>query len=209
MKKESIFLADDHPLLLKGLQDYLTEQGFEVCGTANNGISAYHSIIKLKPAIAILDIEMPGMDGMEIVEKLKGSNTAIIIITIHKDSSIIRQALKLGVKGYLLKEYALKEIDRCITEVLKGNSFYDQTLQELISSISEKPEDTRLSPSEKKILNLVAQQMSSREIASLLCISDKTVEKHRSNIIRKLGLPQSQNSLLTWALMNRDEITGK
>ena len=204
----TIFIADDHPLLLMGLKEYLHQYDFNIVGTATNGISAYHSIIKLKPDIAILDIEMPDLNGIEIAEKIKNNQVEVklIFITIHREPSIINKALQLGVKGYLLKEYALEEIKKCIEQVVLNHTFFGRDLnfsQE--NAVDGNPID-RLSPSERKILRLIAQEKNTKLISTLLFISEKTVEKHRSNIIRKLDLPQTKNSLLMWALQHKEDL---
>lgn len=208
MRGKTILLADDHPLILKGLHDFLVKEGFNVISCETKGIHAYNKIINLKPAIAIIDIEMPDMGGLEIAEKLVNQKikTSIIFNTVHKENSIIQRALELGVKGYLLKEYALDEIIECILTVSNDKTYFGKDLAKIPESTNEEIFMGKLSPSEIKILRLIAQENNTKDIAERLFIAEKTVEKHRSNIIRKLGLPQTRNSLLIWSLQNKEEL---
>lgn len=202
MNKKTIITADDHPLLLKGLNDFLLEKKYNVIGSGNNGREAYNLITKKNPEIAILDIQMPFMSGLEIAKNCKanGMSTKIILITLHKERELFQKAQDLNIFGYILKEFALEEIENCINTVSKGEHYYSPKILELLAE--EFPNDgslTILTPSEKKILKLIAKDKTNKEIASLLFISYRTVEKHRSNIINKLKLEPKTNSLLIWA----------
>ncbi|GHC42765.1 response regulator [Ulvibacter litoralis] len=202
MNKHSIITADDHPLLLKGLNDFLLEKKYNVIGSGNNGREAYNLITKMDPDIAILDIQMPYMSGLEIAKNCKtnGLNTKIVLITLHKERDLYQKAQDLNIFGYILKEFALEEIENCINTVSSGEHYYSPKIMELLAD--DIPEDsalTDLTPSEKKILKLIAKDKTNKEIASLLFISYRTVEKHRSNIINKLKLEPKTNSLLIWA----------
>lgn len=208
MKQESIIIADDHPLLLKGLEDFLVEKGYNIIGTCLDGREAYNLITKLKPNIAILDIQMPFMSGIEIAKKCQNNQlkTKIVLITFHKEKDLYYKAKELKIFGYILKEFALDEIENCLKTVSEGNPFFSPKIMELLS-INDSPvgELESLTPSEKKILRLIAKDKTNKEIASLLFISHRTVEKHRSNIITKLNLEPKTNSLLIWAKENRDQ----
>lgn len=202
MNKKTIITADDHPLLLKGLNDYLLEKKYNVIGSGNNGREAYNLIIKVNPEIAILDIQMPYMSGLEIAKNCKanGLKTKIVLITLHKERELFQKAQDLNIFGYILKEFALEEIENCINTVSKGEHYYSPKILELLAE--EFPNDgilNLLTPSEKKILKLIAKDKTNKEIATLLFISYRTVEKHRSNIITKLKLEPKTNSLLIWA----------
>lgn len=202
MKNPTIITADDHPLLLKGLNDFLIEKKYNLIGSGNNGKEAYNLITKENPDIAILDIQMPFMSGLEIAKKCKtnGLNTRIVLITLHKERELYQKAQDLNIFGYILKEFALEEIENCINTVSNGDPFFSPKIIELLAD--EFPKDGllwKLTPSEKKILKLIAKDKTNKEIASLLFISYRTVEKHRSNIITKLKLEPKTNSLLIWA----------
>jgi DNA-binding NarL/FixJ family response regulator len=204
MKNVTLLIADDHPLLVKGLSDFLSSQGFEVLACETNGIKTFHQIVKLKPQIAILDVEMPDMTGTQIMEKVSSLQlpTRVIFNTIHRDQSLVKKAYESGVKGFLLKEYEMEEIVICIEEVMKGRHYYGRLSIDGLNG--ETSPESALTPSEIKILRYIGREYSTREIADKLFIAEKTVEKHRSNIIRKLGLPPRKNSLLVWALSNVD-----
>jgi DNA-binding NarL/FixJ family response regulator len=202
MNKDSIITADDHPLVLKGLNDFLLEKKYNLIGSGNNGRDAYKLIIEEKPDIAILDIQMPYMSGLEIAKscKINGLATKIVLITFHKERELYQKAQDLNIFGYILKEFALEEIENCIDTVSQGKRYFSKKIIETLAG--ESPIDAflrELTPSEKKILKLIAKDKTNKEIASLLFISYRTVEKHRSNIITKLKLEPKTNSLLIWA----------
>ena len=212
MKKTtpSIIIADDHPLLLKGLSDFLVEKGYNLVGSGKDGREAYNLIIQEQPDIAILDIQMPYMSGIEIAQKCRSQNidTKIVLITLHKEKELYQKAKELNIFGYILKEFALEEIETCIQTVKTGKPFFSTKLKELIGVVLIEDSDlSKLSPSEKKILKLIAQDKTNKEIGSQLFISYRTVEKHRSNIITKLSLEPKTNSLLIWAKENQSKLT--
>tara|TARA_R110002072_G_scaffold142804_1_gene288275 strand:- start:57898 stop:58530 length:633 start_codon:yes stop_codon:yes gene_type:complete len=209
MKELSIITADDHPLLLKGLNDFLLEKKYNVIGYGNNGREAYNLITKENPDIAILDIQMPYMSGLEIAKKCKsnGIETKIVLITLHKERELYQKAQDLNIFGYILKEFALEEIENCIKTVTTGNHYFSPKIKELLGdNMLENTSLSGLTPSEKKILKLIAKDKTNKEIASLLFISYRTVEKHRSNIITKLNLEPKTNSLLIWAKEHQDQL---
>lgn len=119
-----IIIADDHPLMLKGTSDFVISLGHKVLGIYTNGIEAYNNILIKFPDLAILDISMPGMDGLEIAKQLgvSKSKTKIILLTMHKELSFFKEAQQHGVKGYLLKDFALEELAICIENVSKGDN---------------------------------------------------------------------------------------
>ncbi|MEM6720845.1 MAG: response regulator transcription factor [Bacteroidota bacterium] len=209
-KKITIVTADDHPMLLKGLTEELTTNGYNVIGQATNGIQALELIIKLKPAIALLDIDMPVLTGFEVIKmaREKGAKTKFIILSFHKESYYIVQAKAFQIDGYLLKEDTFFEIEHCINEVLNGNVYFSKSIddQPLQNASEELKRLNLLTLSETKILKLIAQEISNQEIADTLSVSIRTIEKHRSNIIEKLGLKKGNNVLTNWALLNRNVI---
>src|SRR5690606_7169887 len=187
----SIIIADDHPLLLKGLNDFLVEKGYNIVGSGRDGREAYNLIVQKNPDIAILDIQMPFMSGIEVAQKCKSNSipTRIVLITLHKETELYQKAKELNIFGYILKEFALEEIELCIQKVKEGEPFFSSKIKEAI--VGQTMDDEKLNsltPSEKKILQMIAQDKTNREIASELFISHRTVEKHRSNIIVKLDL---------------------
>ncbi|WP_339695601.1 response regulator transcription factor [uncultured Marixanthomonas sp.] len=209
MNTQTIITADDHPLLLKGLNDFLLEKKYNIIASAHNGRDAYNIIAKEKPSIAILDIQMPFMSGIEIARKCKENliATKIVLITLHKEKELYLKAQELNIFGYVLKEFALEEIENCINTVTRGDKYFSPKIKELLDEILFSDSALNaLTPSEKKILKLIAKDKTNKEIASLLFISHRTVEKHRSNIISKLDLEPKTNSLLIWAKENHDKM---
>ena len=205
----SIIIADDHPLLLKGLSDFLIEKGYNLVGSGKDGREAYNLITKKNPDIAILDIQMPYMSGLEIAQQCKGLDldTKIVLITLHKEKDLYQKAQELNIFGYILKEFALEEIENCIKTVTEGAPFFSDKIKELIGVVFvDDGELNTLTPSEKKILKLIAQDKTNKEIASQLFISYRTVEKHRSNIITKLNIEPKTNSLLIWAKEHHEKL---
>ncbi|MAP80242.1 MAG: DNA-binding response regulator [Aequorivita sp.] len=206
--KISIVIADDHPMVLKGLYNEFNENNYNVVGKAKDGMQALEEIVTHKPVIALLDIDMPLLTGFEVIKiaKEKGIDTKFIILSFHKESEYISKAQVLQINGYLLKEDSFSEIERCINAVLKDETYFSSSFSP--SSISNASEELiklkRLTPSEKTILKLIAKQLSSNQIAEQLYVSVRTVEKHRSNIILKLNLEShTANALSIWANSNR------
>ena len=204
--KPSIIIADDHPLVLKGLYDFLIEKNHNVVGSATNGKEAYELIIKHNPDIAILDIRMPYKSGIEITEACISNNikTKIVLITFEKSAQLYHQAKALNVSGYILKEFALSEIENCLTAIENNNPFYSPEIEEFMLTQEDVIGISILTPTEKKILKLIAQNKTAKEIGVILFTSSRTVEKHKSHIINKLNIESYQNSLLIWAKENQD-----
>lgn len=202
-----LVIADDHPLLLKGLQDELEANHYNIVACASDGGEALENIMSHKPDMALLDINMPLLTGFEVVKEAiaKGTETKFIILSFHDESDYIAQALSIGVKGYLLKEDSFQEIDRCIDTVMRGGEYLSNSLDNsILRSTSESLASLKfLTPSELTILKQIADRKTTHEIAESLSISRRTVEKHRSNIISKLTIPKGTNSLTHWALMNK------
>lgn len=202
MSANSIIIADDHPLLLKGLHDFLVEKKYNIVGSAKNGEEAYKLILEKSPEIAILDIQMPFMSGIDIAKKCGEIKwkTKIVLITLHKEKELYQKAKDLNIYGYILKEFALEEIENCIKTVSAGQQYFSGQMMDMLGVKPLKDSSlSLLTPSEQKILRLIAKDKTNKEIAALLFISYRTVEKHRSHIIQKLCLEPKTNSLLIWA----------
>ncbi len=204
-----IFNADDHPILRKGLSDLINQtEGLEWMGSAENGREALEKIKAIKPDIAILDIEMPFMNGLDVAKELMQTKlpTKFILLTLFKDQAFLNRALDIGIKGYLLKESSEKEILECIQFVHQGKPYVNSSMTQHIFTKKESQTDLLniLSAHEVNILKLIARQKTSSEIADMLFISPKTVSNHRSNISKKLNLSGKQNGLLKWAIENRN-----
>jgi len=206
--KIKILVADDHPMLLKGLRNELIEQKYNVLEGAHNGAKALELIVSQSPDIAILDINMPLLSGFEVIKKCQEASisTRFIILTSYKEKGFVLKAKKLNIAGYLLKDEPFFEIKKCIQAALKGTFYSSNVFNDVFSNeISPQIEKIKfLSPSERTIIRLIAQEKSSKEIAELLTISYRTVQKHRSNIIAKLDLSSDSDALSIWALNNKE-----
>jgi two-component system, NarL family, nitrate/nitrite response regulator NarL len=206
--KIKILVADNHPMLLKGLRNELIDQNYNVLEAANNGAKALEIIVSQVPDIAIIDIEMPLLSGFEVIKKAKEAKAAtrFIILTSYKEKGFVLKAKKLNISGYLLKDEPFIEIKRCIQAVLNGKFYSSKIFNEVLDNeVSPQLEKIKyLSPSERTIIRLIAQEKSSKEIAELLTISYRTVQKHRTNIIAKLDLPSDSDALSIWAHKNKE-----
>jgi DNA-binding NarL/FixJ family response regulator len=202
----TLVVADDHPLLLCGLVGQLKEYNYNVIGTAENGAQALTKIMELQPTIAILDEEMPMLTGFEVIQKCKEQQVAtkFIILTSHKEKAFIYKAKKLNISGYILKDEPFTEIHNCIQSVSKGTPYFSAVFNNVFNDeVAPQLQILKLlSPSERTIVRLVAQEKSSKDIAELLSLSARTIEKHRSNIINKLGLAKEKDILTIWAKEN-------
>ncbi|MDY2588498.1 response regulator transcription factor [Winogradskyella aquimaris] len=209
-KQITLVVADDHPMLLKGLVEELKDFNYVVLASVSNGAMALEKIISLKPMIAILDIEMPLLNGFEVIKKCREKNisTKIIILTSHKERGFIFQANKLNIKGYIMKDEPFIEVHRCIQNVYKGDTYFSSVFSNLMDiDLSQELNKIKfLTPSERTIVRLLAQGLNSKKIGEQLSISPRTVEKHRANIITKLQLPSSRDALASWVNENKEII---
>lgn len=209
MKKDiKILVADDHPLLLKGLLQEFREYGYHHLIAAENGAQALELLKTETPTIAILDIEMPLLTGFEVIAKAQSLHltTKFVILTSHKEKAFIIRAKQLNLDGYLLKDEHFSEMNNCIQTILKNEHYFSKTFETIFQEhvVPELSKLNYLSPSERTILRMVAQKMSSKEIAEIINISHRTVQKHRTNIITKLGLSQERDALVIWTQENKE-----
>jgi len=202
----TIIIADDHPLVLKGLQDFLNEKKFNVLASAKNGKEALALIKAHGPDIAILDIKMPFFTGLEIAEKCKTDNlpTKIVLITFEKDEKIYNEAKALEVYGYVLKEFALEEIEKCISSVIKNQSYFSPEILSYIEINNGPKKIKTLTEAETNILRLIGDNKTATEIGKELSISARTVEKHKSHIRTKLSIDSKSASLYLFAKENSE-----
>ncbi len=201
----SILIADDHPFTLQGTKAFVESLGYSVTDICSNGITALNMIQSHQPSIAILDINMPGMDGLEVLEKVykEKLRTKVVLLTMHQEMSIYNKANQLGVYGYILKNYAQEELGICLKEVLLNRQYISSLItNELVmdNAANTNEATVKLTFTENKIVELIGKQFSSKQIAEMLFIAEKTVEGHRSNIIKKLQLPTTKSALLLWAM---------
>jgi DNA-binding NarL/FixJ family response regulator len=208
----SIVLADDHPVVRKGLKLSIEEDSrLKVVAEAGDGEAALALIKELNPQLALLDIDMPKLGGLGVAKEVTrlGLKTKIIFLSFHKDEEFFRSAIEMGGRGYLLKDSAMEEIVTAVHTVIAGQVYMSSaiTLQLLRSADASKPAEevslTRdLTTSERRILKLIADGLSSKEIGDELSIHYRTVENHRTNICRKLGI-EGANALLRFAAQHK------
>lgn len=199
-----ILLADDHPMILQGTKSYVESLGYIVSDLCSSGSTALLLIERQKPDVAILDINMPEMSGLEVARQvqIRKLPCKIVLLTMHNEKSIYKKAMEYGVYGYLLKNFSSNEIDECLKTVAKNKHYISPHLaSELIVNTTENSLE-QLSITERKIIELISQQKNNKQIGEILFISERTIEWHRRNIIEKLNLPKGKNTLLTWTLQN-------
>ena len=210
MKKIRVLLADDHTLMRRGLRLIVEQQpDLVVVGEAEDGRQAVALSASVKPDVAVLDIGMPNLNGIEAAKQLTDgdSGAAVVILSMHADETYILRALKAGARGYLLKDSAESDLVRAIRSVAEGKSFFSPAvskvmLEDYVKKLqrtgSEDSYDL-LTPREREILQLVAEGKSNKEVANLLRLSVYTVETHRANIMEKLKL-KSVPELILYAV---------
>jgi DNA-binding NarL/FixJ family response regulator len=214
--RAKVFIVDDHPLFRQGLRQLVAgDERFELVGEAGNGTEALAFIQKQRPDIAVLDVNLPGLTGLEIAREVQARRlpTRIVVLTMFKEEETFNRALDLGVLGFVLKENAVQDILTSLATVARGEHY----LSPIISSYlvrrrgraeelaARKPGLDALTKAERRVLKLIAEKKTSREIAAELFISPRTVEAHRANISAKLEL-RGSHSLLQFALENRSAI---
>jgi len=208
-------IADDHPIFRRGLRQSVEEaDGISVIGEAADGKAALDLVRKLCPDVAILDISMPVLDGFVVAREIIKENpqVQVVFLTAHTEESLFDEAMALGVKGYVLKESSMAEIVSCIRAVTQGKHYTSAALTSYLlsrarrgaaSAAKQGLED--LTPTERRVLKLIAEYKTSREIAEELFVSYHTIETHRRNICEKLDLHGS-HALMKFALANATEL---
>jgi DNA-binding NarL/FixJ family response regulator len=211
----AVLVADDHPLFRKGLTDVLAgEPSFQVVAEATTGSDALTLIRRLQPRIAVLDIQMPGPDGLEVAGRVsdEGLEVDIVILTMHRDRQTFERALDLGVRGYVLKDSAVNEIVACLHMIAVGRAYISPGLStELLDRRAARDADdletalSLLTPAERRVLTLIARGLTTAAIAEELGNSPRTIENHRSHICRKLDLSGPQ-ALLRYAIERKTRL---
>jgi len=209
-----ILIADDHPIVRQGLRVAIEASArFEVIAEASDGRAALEQIQKLRPQIAVLDIDMPGLDGFAVVREIRARalDVEIIFLTVHRDERFFSEALQLGTKGYVLKDSAVTDIVSSITAVAAGEHFASPALTSYLvrsrrgAAVARQAGLDDLTTTERRVLALIADYKTSREIGELLHISHRTVQTHRANICTKLDL-RGSHALMKFALDHRSEL---
>lgn len=214
MKNEiKILIADDHPVFRKGLiQVVSSDAALNVVAEAEDGESALELIEQHAPEVVLLDVDMPKMDGIAVAQAIGEKNlpVEIVFLTMHKDEDVFNEAMDAGAKGFVLKESAVTDIIQSIRAVAAGEHFISPQLSSYLinrtraaaSLVRQKPSLQNLTQTERRILKMIAEKKTSREIAEELFVSIRTIENHRANICAKLDL-RGAHVLLKFALENR------
>ena len=209
-------MVDDHPLFRDGLRQAISaDHRFEITGETGDGEAALRLIQEQKPDVAILDVNLPGLSGLEIASRLqaKRSPVRLVMLTMHKEEEIFNRALDCGIRGFVLKENAAEEIVKAIAAAAGGQHYLSASISGYLvrrrsraeALAAQKPGLEDLTKAERRILKLIAEKKTSREIGAELFISPRTVEAHRANICAKLEL-RGSHSLLLFALENRSSL---
>jgi DNA-binding NarL/FixJ family response regulator len=211
-----IVIADDHPVLRMGLKQVMGEDPrLRVVGEADDGEEALERITAEQPDVAVLDIEMPKLDGFAVLRRLREARaaTSVIFLTFHADEDLLDEAISLGAKGYVLKENAPATIVEAVIVVAAGHHYVTSSLSDYLlrrrartrELEEQRPELASLTLTERRILQQVAGGETSKEIAKTLCVHYRTVENYRLNIAQKLGL-KGHNAVLKFALRHRNQL---
>ena len=201
--KYRIVIAEDHTILREGLRSLLTSGSeFEVVGEAEDGREAIRCVEKLKPDLILTDLSMPRMNGMEAIREIKkrSPETKILVLTVHKTEEYILATVRAGADGYLLKDSTHAELLMAVKHVLSGKRYISPGISDKVldgyldgrRTLKTRTSWETLTQREREILKLIAEGYKNKEIADDLCISVKTVEKHRSNLMEKLNLHNVQ-----------------
>jgi DNA-binding NarL/FixJ family response regulator len=211
-----VIIADDHPTFRLGLAAIISQDSrFQIVGEAQDGAEAWRLIQSYRPAVAVVDWNMPGMDGLEITRQVRRSKlaTRVIILTMHEEESLFNEAMDAGVSAFVLKDNAVNDILDCLRAVDRGDVYLSPAVSNYLFRRSRRAADLRqqkpgldqLTAMEKRVLKLVAENRTTKEIARSLGVSPRTIETHRRNICQKLELTGSHR-LLQFALKHREAL---
>jgi DNA-binding NarL/FixJ family response regulator len=209
-ERKKIVIAEDHTILREGLRMLLSSNAeFEVVGEAQDGLEAIRAVDSLKPDLILMDLSMPRMNGVGAIQEIKKQSpfTKILVLTVHKTEEHILTALKTGADGYILKDATHSELMLAIDNIFSGKSYLSPGISEKViegylegrKSIKSSTSWDTLTQREREILKMIAEGYKNKDIADYLCISAKTVEKHRANLMKKLDL-HSASSLTAFAM---------
>ena len=211
-----IVLADDHPIVRQGLKQMIeADSNLLIVAEAGDGSAALELIEKHQPDVAVLDVDMPKMGGFAVVRELRDRKIGVrvVFLTMHSEKEVFQAALDLNVLGYVVKDSAVTDIIAAIKSVAANRPFISSSLSALLLNRRRSSEDfensnhglNQLTPTERRILRLIAEEKTSKEIGEQLYISYRTVEKHRANISRKLDL-QGSLALVKFAVAHKSEL---
>src|SRR5262245_41807748 len=205
----TLLLADDHQIVRQGLRALLkTVADFRLVGEASDGVEAVRMVERLAPDVLVLDLMMPGLNGMEVARQVarRAPRTRVVILSMHSNEAYVVEALRAGAMAYVLKESGADELVQAIREVAAGRRYLSPPFSEhAIHAYRRKAEGTALDPyhkltfREREVLQMTAEGLSGNEISEKLFISPRTVESHRANLMRKLGV-RNQKELIRYAV---------
>jgi DNA-binding NarL/FixJ family response regulator len=209
-EKKKLVIAEDHRLLREGLKALLNaSEKFEIVAEAEDGLEAVRCVDKFKPDLILLDLAMPKMNGLSAIKEIRSRfrDTKILALTVHESEEYILEALKSGANGYCLKSAGRNELLSAIQSVLDGKSYLSPGVSQKVlegyleerKTVKSRSSWDTLTRREKDVLKLIGEDYKNKEIADYLCISIKTVEKHRSNLMRKMDL-HSASALTAYAI---------
>jgi len=212
----AILIADDHPIVRQGLRQMIeASTDLKVIAEAGDGREALEKIEALKPSVAVLDIQMPVIDGFGVARAVRERSIAVqlVFLTAFREEDLFNAALDLGVRGYVLKESAVTDIVACVRAVASGQHYASPALtthlvnraRRAASLAADNPGIAALTPTERRVLALIAEYKTNKEIATALSVSPRTVEAHRTNICHKLDIHGS-HALMKFALAHRSEL---
>jgi two-component system response regulator NreC len=191
--KKTIVLADDHSMFRQGLAALLEREGFNVLGQAANGHEAIQLVQQHKPLLAILDFGMPLLNGIDAAREIhkRAPDTQVLLLTMFEDDAYVLEALRAGIRGYVLKAQAARDLINAISEILRGSIYLSPGISEAVvkayMSKDEQPAEV-LTDRERQVLQLIAEGHTTKKTASLLDLSVKTAESHRTRIMQKLDI---------------------
>jgi DNA-binding NarL/FixJ family response regulator len=212
MAEIRVIIADDHEIVRQGVRNLIqSEKDMEICGEAISGRDAVELAARLNPDVAILDISMPGLNGIEATRQILKSSpkVRVLMFTMHEAEQLVHEVFGAGAKGYLLKSDAGRHLISAVRMVASGSHYFSSRLSEVIfesflrRDVPHRPVDSQQKPSarEREIIQLLAEGKSNKEVAAVLGISVKTAETHRAAVMRKLGL-HSISELVRYAIRN-------
>jgi len=217
MHKIHIIIADDHPVFRHGLRQVIeAEPDLHILAEAQDGAAAFDAIRQHKPDVAVLDVDMPRLDGFGVVRALREERleARIVFLTMHKDEDLFNEAMNLDIQGYVVKDSAVTEIAGSVRAAAAGQVFISPSVSAYLLNrsrrtaalVAQNPSIAALTTTERRIMLAIAEHKTSKEIAGDLFISHRTVENHRSNICQKLNL-HGAHALLRFALDNKSELS--
>jgi DNA-binding NarL/FixJ family response regulator len=203
-RRPKVLLADDHAMVAEGLVTLLKDHHFDVVGTVADGSELIDAARKLRPEVIVADIAMPVLSGLEALRRLKAarSDVKVIFLTMHADAQLAAEAFRAGACGYVLKQSAGEELIAAIQEVLQGRTYLTPLMtKDVIANLTESTPQTavRLTPRQREVLRLIAEGRRMKEIAAILELSTRTVETHKYEMMRTLGV-ESTAELVRYAM---------